>query len=242
MIRRGDAWGGPVAGPPELEVAGDDVALADAVRAHLRLNPERAGAPSVRFDASAGSDLARAVGLVGPGAATIALDLDVITIGEEANGEPSGEAGDEGCGEAERALSVNAVVLGPAPDRLRWWHRRRPTTVLVDGRPVFTGRATTVLVANGQFLRGYDVVPAGHPGDGRLEVQVYALAPGERAAMRRRLPGAAHLPHPRIHAASGRAVVVDAPGAAPLEVDGVHVGRTGALRATIRPGAYRLLV
>ena len=230
MIRRGDAWGGPVAGPPELEVAGDDVALADAVRARLRRQPERAGAPSVRFDASAGSDLARAVGLVGLGAATIALDLDVITIGDEASGE------------VERALSVNAVVLGPAPDRLRWWHRRRPTTVLVDGRPVFTGRATTVLVANGQFLRGHDVVPAGHPGDGRLEVQVYALAPGERAAMHRRLPGAAHLPHPRIHAASGRAVVVDAPGAAPLEVDGVHVGRTSALRATIRPGAYRLLV
>ena len=45
----------------------------------------------------------------------------------------------------------------------------------VDGQPWFAGSATTVVIANGQFLRGADIVPRGHPGDGRLEVQVYEL-------------------------------------------------------------------
>ena len=36
--------------------------------------------------------------------------------------------------------------------------------MLLDGRPWFAGPATTVVIAIGQFLRGLDVVPRGHPG------------------------------------------------------------------------------
>ncbi len=231
MIRRGEGWGGPVSGPPDLEVAGDDTALAGALGSAL--TPDRS--PLVRFDASSRSDLARAVGLVGSGTGSNEIPLDVVAlvVDDREGVEP---------GASPRDLAVNAAVVGPPPDRLRWWHRRRPCTVVVDGRTVFDGRATTVLVANGQFLRGHDVVPAGHPGDSRLEIQVYALDPFERGPMRRRLPGAAHLPHPRIAAASGRSVTVSSAHPGLLEVDGTRRGPAGRLGATVRPGAYRLVV
>ena len=62
------------------------------------------------------------------------------------------------------------------------------------------------MVASGQYLRGIDVVPRGHPGDGRVEVQVYAVAAGERAGVRARLPQGVHLPHPDITQTTGRRV------------------------------------
>lgn len=238
MIRRGEAWGVPVGGPPDLDSAGDDVALATAVGHAV----ESGVVPRVRFDASTASDLARAVGLVGPGTGSGEVLLDVLTLEIDALevGSPD-DRGREVVGHRVD-LAVNAVVVGRSPDRLRWWHRRRPCTVVVDGRTVFDARASTVLVANGQFLRGHDVVPAGHPGDGRLEVQVYALGAGERAPMRRRLPGAVHVPHPRITTAAGRSVVVATGRPEPLEVDGRGRGRVRRLRTDTRAGAYRLLV
>jgi diacylglycerol kinase family enzyme len=110
------------------------------------------------------------------------------------------------------------VVSGLPPDRLRAWTRARRVEVRVDGRLVHDGPATTVVVANGQFRHGADLVPRGHPGDGRLEVQVYALRAGERAAMRRRLPGGGHLPHPRIVTSNGRQAQVRWPAPRPLLV------------------------
>ena len=231
MIRRGEGWGGPVTGPSDVEVAGDDAALAAAVGAAVTTDR----APRVRFDASTRSDLARAVGLVGTGAGTVEIPLDVVALDVV-----DGDAVEPGATLLD--LAVNAVVVGPPPDRLRWWHRRRPCTVLVDGRTVFDGTATTVLVANGQFLRGHDVVPAGHPGDARIEVQVYALDPSERAPMRRRLAGAAHIPHPRIATAAGASVTVSIARPEPLEVDGRRRGSVRQVQAIVRPEAYRLLV
>ena len=54
---------------------------------------------------------------------------------------------------------------------------RERLLVTVDGRTVHDGPATSVVVANGQFSGTADLAPRGHPGDGRLEVQVYALRP-----------------------------------------------------------------
>jgi diacylglycerol kinase family enzyme len=137
---------------------------------------------------------------------------------------------------------VNAVVSGTAPDRLRWWDRRRVVTVRVDERVAYEGRATTVVVANGQFLRGADLVPRGHPGDGRLEVQVYAVPPGQRPQLRRLLQGAGHLPHPEIATATGRRVDVRWSRPTPLEVDGRARGRRATLVAAVVPAAFLLVV
>lgn len=215
---RGGGWERPAAGPPDLDVHGGDAELAGWV----------SGAPGalVRFHPDERSDLARAVGLSGgrSGGRSAELPLDALRL-------------------PDATLAVNMVVLGTAPDRLGRFARRHPLTLVVDGETAFAGRATTVVVATGQFLRGADVVPRGHPGDGRLEVQVYRLRPDERRPMRGRLAGGEHVPHPRILQRSGREVEVTVGGGAvAVEVDGVPRPPVPALTVRVVPGAYRLLV
>jgi hypothetical protein len=224
-MRRGTPWGEPAAGPADVVVRGADAEVADAVGAHP-------GA-LVELDPASASDIGRAVGVVGraPTGGT-ALRLDAIAV--DAIG-PHGAPHTGG-------LAVNVVVLGIPPDRLGRRHRRSPVTVHVDGRSCFEGRATTVVIASGQYLRGADLVPRGHPGDGRLEVQVYALPPGQRRGMRRRLAGGTHVPHPGIREASGRSIEVRAASGWPLEVDGRPRDAHEGLTATVRAGAWRVLV
>jgi diacylglycerol kinase family enzyme len=195
---------------------GDDAALAAAVG--------RQPGALIRFVPDSSSDIARALGLSagGPAGAT-EVALDALEL-------------DEGI------AAVNAAVIGVAPDRLGRRHRRRPVRVEVDDRVAFDGSATTVVVATGQFLRGADLVPRGHPGDGRLEVQVYGLDPGQRAPMRGRLAVGTHVPHPGITEASGRHVVVATGRPWPLELDAHPAGLRTRLSLTVVPSAYRLLV
>src|SRR5437764_11238254 len=107
MVEKGVAWGRPAAGPPDVEVAGGDAALAAALADHER--------PRVWFRPDDASDLARAIGLAPdvrtpgnrpdpevPGATELALDALAVET-------PEGAV----------SLAVNAVVLGTAPDRQR---------------------------------------------------------------------------------------------------------------------------
>jgi YegS C-terminal NAD kinase beta sandwich-like domain len=215
-VKPGDPWGEPVAGPADLEVSGGDADLARVVET-------RRGA-LVRYRAEPGSDLARAVGIAAASEASgFAAPIDALLVA------PGGYA-------------VNGVILGTPPPRVR---RTTPTAklaVTVNGREVASGRATTVVIANGQFFDGLDVVPRGHPGDGRLEVQVYALRRGERSAMRSRLPLGVHLPHPRITTATGREVAVHVEsGRLPVTIDGVAHDPVADLTVTLVPAALRLM-
>ncbi|MGH9048774.1 MAG: hypothetical protein ACRDY4_03490 [Acidimicrobiia bacterium] len=216
-VRRGAPWGGPAGGPAEAEVDGADTDLAALA--------ERRPGTRVAFRPASDSDLARALGLAGDRPASRELPIDGLRL------------------ERPPAMALSMVVLGAAPDRLRWWSRAVAVEVTVDGRERFRGRATTVVVASGQYLRGADVVPRGHPGDGRAEVQVYALARGERRAMRRRLAQGTHVPHPRIREASGRRIDVRiGSGGLVLEADRVGHGRCRELTVEVVPGVLRLLV
>ncbi len=222
MIRPGEPWGSPTSSPPDIEIAGDDAALAAAVAANR-------GA-LVRFRPDPGSDLARAVGLspvTGAAAADPSgteLPLDALELGDE-------------------RLICNMCVFGTPPDRLR---RTSPTfevEIELDGRPWFSGRATTVVIAVGQFLRGLDIVPRGHPGDGKAEVQVYDLARRERRAMRARLASGSHVPHPGIRQRSAEKIKFRSEPPAPWEVDGApDPSPTSTTAISVVPGAYRLLV
>lgn len=222
MIKPGEEWGTPTDAAADVEVSGDDAALAAFVA------PGTAP-PLIRFDPH-GSELARAVGmrpnhlhLETRSAAGIELPIDAI--------------------QTDVGVAVNAVVLGVSPARLTARHRRRPVAVTVDGRSLFVGDATTVVIANGQFIDGLDVVPRGHPGDGRLEIQVYALNPTERRPMHRRLAAGDHLPHPRIVCTAGRSVEVTGHHRTwSLTLDGTRVDPVIALRVTVVPGAIRLLI
>jgi diacylglycerol kinase family enzyme len=194
-------------------VEGGDAALAAAVR------DERA--VQVRFVPDDTSDVARALGLP-PGVTTAeVVELDVLDV----NGQPV----------------VNMAVFGVAPDRLRWFHRARAVTVEIDDRVAFDGAATTVVIANGEYLRGNDLVPRGHPGDGRFEVHVYALDPSQRGRMRTRLGTGTHLPHPGIRTAQGRRTIVRWAAPTALELDGRSAGDRREAAVAIRPGALTIV-
>jgi hypothetical protein len=207
--------------PPDLSVAGDDAALARWVADH----------PGARIAFRPGptSDVARAVGLdatsptrpSSPASGSIALDALRLADGD---------------------LAVNMIVLGTPPDVVGRFTRPIGARLEVDGTHVATTRATTIVIATGQFLRGLDVVPRGHPGDGRLEVQVYRLRGVERREMRERLGRGAHIPHPRITQRPGHQVDVVATKPVRIEVDGVARPPVRALSVAIVPNAYRLLV
>jgi putative lipid kinase YegS-like protein len=217
MIRKGEAWGEPFDEryPDAVDVAGGDVELAAAVAAHP-------GVP-IRFTPTRASDLARALGLRGTPAGSTVLTCDAIELPD---GSPA----------------VNAVVFGVPPDQQQRWHRRHRVEVEIDGRRLADERALCVIVANGQYLRGFDVVPRGHPGDGRLEVHVYALEARERAPMQHRLTAGRHLPHPHITETSGRRVTVRFAGAVPWEADGQPRGKIAEATLGLVPGAVQILV
>ena len=221
MIKPGEPWGSPTTADPDLEFAGPDAALARAVTA--------AAGALVRFWPDRTSDLARAIG-VAPGLPSVPggteLPVDAIRL----------------TGGAEHRLACNMSVLGPPPDRLGWSAPSAALEVVVNGEPWFSGRATTVVIATGQFLRGHDLVPRGHPGDGRIEVQVYALERRERRGMRARLATGAHLPHPRISSRTGRRVEVRSSRELALEIDGEAAPPVTELTAEVVPAAYRLLI
>jgi hypothetical protein len=223
-LRHGEPWGHAATGPPDVELTGDDADLAACGASHP--------GELVRFRPSPRSDLARALGLGPEGADATEVAIDALAV----RGDGTGGDGDD-------MPAVNAVVLGVPPDRLRWNARGSRITVRLDGRPWFAGRATTVVVANGQFLRGADLVPRGHPGDGWAEVQVYTLGRRERAEMRRRLPTGTHVPHPRIAGGRARRVEVEVlRRRLPLEVDGRRRGRSTRLEVTLVPASIRLLI
>jgi diacylglycerol kinase family enzyme len=134
-------------------------------------------------------------------------------------------------------------IFGTPPDRLRWTSRTLELEVLLDDRPWFAGRATTLVIATGQFLRGLDVVPRGHPGDGKAEVQIYELARRERGPMRARLATGSHLPHPRIRQRTARTITLRSEPPAAWEVDGAPAPKPVSVTTiTVVPGAYRLLL
>ena len=231
-LRPGQPWGTEASGPPDFELSGGDAALAAALQRDLT-------DPLVRFAAAADSDLARTVGLVaGAAPSGLALPLDVLAYTAELrSGVPIPEYDGKGT-----PVAVNSIVVGVAPDRLRFWHRPAGLSVEIDGAAVDATGATSLVVMNGQYLRGLDLSPRGHPGDGVAEAQLYALPPGARRAMRTRLTTGAHLPHPAITIRRARRIVVRASRPAALEVDGAPMTRIIAVEITLRPGAYRLLV
>ena len=219
MIEKGRPWERPASGPPEWQVEGDDAALAAAVRDHPGAR--------IEFRPAAGSDLARALGLHAAGGTALELSLDGLRV----------------VADDRELFAVNMVVVGVAPDRTGRFTPTREVRVRVDERVAHDGRATGVVVASGQHLRGADVVPRGHPGDGQIEVQVYAVGRGERAGVRARLPQGVHLPHPDITQTRGRHVEVRAErGPVPLEVDGVAVPPAALVTVDVVPGAFVLVL
>ncbi len=215
-VRPGIAWGEEWLDAPDCEVDGSDADLREAV----------VGRPGlvVRFRPTGDSDLARSIGLPtavpsgSPAGAPIgiAVPMDLLEL-------------------SDGRCALNIAILGTPPARQRSWTRN------VD-LGASHGIATGAVVATGQFLDGLDIVPKGHPGDGRAELCIYRLARRQRSSMRQRLTSGTHVPHPGIETTSVRSVTFEPPRPVPIVIDGADGGRVGTIRLQVVPGAYRLLL
>ena len=223
MIRPGEEWGRPSSAAPDLELDGDDHDLAAAVAA-------RPGV-LVRFRPDATSDLAGAVGL--DRAVDLGVELAVDALRLDGMDPDAAVAS---------TVAVNMLVLGRPPDALGPWVRSFGANVRIDGKPVFHGPCTTIVIATGQFRRGLDVVPRGHPGDGRAEVQIYAVPRRQRRQLRARLATGTHVPHPGIVQRSGRHIEVSIDRRVAVEIDGRTAPGADQVQVTVVPDAYRLLL
>lgn len=246
-IRPGDDWGVPTESAPDLIVVGSDGDLSRALEAWPQPTPLISFVPNVK------SNLARSIGLV-PSAGAFPNQSAKVGESLEVKGGGTEEAKIRSQFAApidaieyrfagNKYLAVNAIEIGTSPLTLRAATRSKNVAVTVDGRKVFTGLTTGVLIANGQFIGAANLVPRGHPGDGRLEVHIYALKAGERSAMRRRLATGTHLPHPRIRTISGASIRVEImAGAWPIKADSEMAGRAGRIEIEVRSTAARLLL
>jgi diacylglycerol kinase family enzyme len=213
-IRKGVTWGTTTEQPSDVDVAGSDADLADAVLRHPRA--------LIRFLPSAESDLAATLGIVaGNTAARIEVALDALRVGER--------------------LGVASVVVGVSPSRTRRWHRRRTIRLEVDNR-TRTAKVTGVVAMTAQHLGGARIIPRGHPGDGRAEAQWFGLAPRDRAAMRARLGTGDHLGHPDVGSAGFRSLTLSSDRPLAVSVDGVAIPAVSTVVIEVVPGAFRLLI
>lgn len=234
-LERGEDWGRPADRPPDLQLRGEDADLARVLEnAGVTDGTER---PIVRFVPSQRSDLASAVGLsVGssPGAGNLTLPLDVLVFGLSV-ARPKG-------GPEVRSIAVNGIEVGVGVDRLGWWHRSFGAHVSVDGATVFNGNAACIVLMTGEYLRGKDVSPRGHPGDGKAEIYVYTLERPQRRSMRQRLGDGSHVPHPQILRRAGSSFKIALERPARVRIDSVQRGRASHLRVDVLQQAYALLV
>ncbi len=232
-IRKGEQWGSPASRPADIVVRGNDAALARAVAAHPRARigytPAAPGTTDVAATlgfAAAGSATS-GPGPPRPGTAGLEVEMDALDVAGR--------------------LAVAHIVIGAAPSATRRGTRRRQIRLWIDGRAV-DARATGVAVFNAQHLAGERLVPRGHPGDGRAEVQWYGVGPDARAEFRRRAPTGDHLDHPDVGSASFRRLRLEVPGRWPIVIDGEagpdlgrRRGLVSGLEIDVVTAAYRLV-
>ncbi|MFZ9541564.1 MAG: hypothetical protein ACO292_10545 [Ilumatobacteraceae bacterium] len=166
-------------------------------------------------------DMARTIGVVIPpteGSSARRLDVDLLTV-------------EMMIGESVVVVDANAHVV------LR---ERR----IVGGR--LRGRFFAVM--NAQYLRGRDMVPRGHPNDGRCEIVSVdsSMGPRQRILAWSRARSGRHLPHPRIavRSVSEWSLPETSKHDAGLvvEIDGVRRGVARSVTVRVRPDAANVWV
>ena len=124
-----------------------------------------------------------------------------------------------------------------------WAYRPSPATIRVDERVHSSGPIIAAVVANGPYYgQGMKIAPTADPHDGVLDLVV--LGNLGRVEFLRWLPTVyrgRHLANPKVSAARGRTIAVEAPAPLPLHVDGEPCGET-PVRVSILPSALRLRV
>ncbi len=103
-------------------------------------------------------------------------------------------------------------------------------------------RGRVVVAMNAQFLGSWNVVPRGHPNDGRLDLFDADPSWRERLQARSRLPLGTHVPHPRIEERHVTAVQLDLDRPVPIRLDGEQLGPARTLSIRTEPDALRCVV
>ena len=122
--------------------------------------------------------------------------------------------------------------------------RRARTTVKVDGKAFFKGKASCVLAANvGKILGGVEAFPQAQPDDGRLELGVVtARNPVEWARTFGRL-AVGHPDHsPFVKVAQGKKISIRFDRKIRYELDGGARPATRKLRIKVRPASVTICV
>jgi diacylglycerol kinase (ATP) len=122
--------------------------------------------------------------------------------------------------------------------------RRAKTTVEVDGRTFFIGRASCVLAANvGQILGGVEAFPQAQPDDGRLEFGVVtARNPVEWARTFGRLALGHPDQSPFVQVTQGKKIRIRFDRKVRYELDGGARPATDKLRIKVRPASVTVCV
>lgn len=107
-------------------------------------------------------------------------------------------------------------------------YRAGQVTVHAD-RKTWEGRASNVVVANGQFYGGgMKISPRSYPGDGLLDIQISTGPKSEAFTLIPKVYRGEHVPHPHIKEMRGKSITVEADRSLPLEGDGEVLGSTPA--------------
>ena len=124
-----------------------------------------------------------------------------------------------------RLDDLEVVAVAHVVVRHRWW-RGGVTAVMNVGR-----------------LGRWDVAPAGHPNDGRVEVIDVdrSMSLRTRLQVRRRLTTGAHVPHPQIQISHRTDGALRFDRRRGVWVDGVRRGTVGVLSYRVEPDAYALI-
>lgn len=147
-------------------------------------------------------------------------------------------------GEAGRRLPVDLVEV----EIVRGGDRSRHVAVahVMIRRPRLAGGrlwGEVCWIMNSQYFAGLDLVPRGHPNDGRVEVLSVDRSMGRRQRLLawRRARTGHHLPHPSISIRTCRETVIRLPGHV-VVVDGRRVGRSDEVVVRVLPDAAHLWV
>jgi hypothetical protein len=98
-------------------------------------------------------------------------------------------------------------------------------------------------IMNAQYFAGRDLVPRGHPNDGRVEVLSVAATMGfrQRLLAWSRSRTGRHLPHPHVSVRSVKEITILARGRM-VVVDGARGGRADEVNIRVRPDAAQLWI
>ena len=151
-------------------------------------------------------------------------------------------------GAIARRANVTSKTLGGKASYLwatiavfsRW--QSGELTVTVDGVER-SARMHDVVVANGRYFGGgMQICPGAEPDDGLFDVLLIGdLTKRDLLLTLPKTYRGTHLPHPKAEVLRGSSVVVEAPSAVPIELDGEQPGTT-PVRFELVPKALRLRV